>query len=93
MHFLKALRELPLSLVLTTLAVVSSAAGVQLQQLTPDNFKDSTGKGLWFVEHFSPYCGHCRNFAPTWEKLVEDCEKEIPSVHLAQVNCAVHGGA
>ncbi|KAF9453143.1 protein disulfide isomerase [Macrolepiota fuliginosa MF-IS2] len=34
---------------------------------------------------------HCRRFAPTWEKLVGECEAEIPSVHLAQVNCAVHG--
>lgn len=93
MYILKALTELPLSLVLTTLVVVSSVAGVQLQELTPANFKESTETGPWFVEHFSPYCVHCRRFAPTWEKLVEECEQEIPSVHLAQVNCAVHGGA
>ncbi|KXN90554.1 Thioredoxin domain-containing protein 5 [Leucoagaricus sp. SymC.cos] len=83
--------ELPLSLLVTALALVSSAAGVQLQQLTPANFEESTGKGLWFVEHFSPYCVHCRRFAPTWEKLVEACATEIPSVHLAQVDCSVHG--
>jgi hypothetical protein len=92
MRLLKALTELPLSLVLTTLSVVSSVSGAQLQQLTPANFKDSTARGLWFVEHFSPYCVHCRQFAPTWEKLVGDCEKEIPSVHLAQVDCSVNGG-
>jgi len=89
----KVLTELPLSLALTTLAVVSSVAGVQLQQLTPANFKESTENGLWLVEHFSPYCIHCRRFAPTWEKLVGDCEEEIPSVHLAQVDCSVYGGA
>ncbi|KAJ3572597.1 hypothetical protein NP233_g2977 [Leucocoprinus birnbaumii] len=87
----KSLTELPLSLVLTTLALVSSAASVQLQQLTPANFKESTEKGLWFVEHFSPFCVHCRRFAPTWEKLVGESESEIPSVHLAQVDCSVHG--
>lgn len=87
----KVLTELPLSLALTTLAVVSSVAGVQLQQLTPANFKESTENGLWLVEHFSPYCIHCRRFAPTWEKLVGDCEQEVPSVHLAQVDCSVYG--
>ncbi|KAF5363494.1 hypothetical protein D9756_000988 [Leucocoprinus leucothites] len=91
MRVLKALTELPLSFVLTTLAVVSSATGTQLQQLTPSNFKEYTEKGLWFVEHSTPYCIFCRRFAPTWKKLVGDCEREIPSVRLAQVDCSVHG--
>lgn len=47
-----------------------------------------------FVEHFSPYCTHCKHFAPTWEKLVEHYESmESPGVHLAQVDCAANGGA
>ncbi|KAI0665820.1 hypothetical protein C8Q78DRAFT_933526, partial [Trametes maxima] len=45
-----------------------------------------------FVKHFSPYCGHCRNFAPTWKQLVEPTEsKPDPGIHLARVNCAVNG--
>lgn len=48
---------------------------------------------LRFIEHFSPYCGHCRRFAPTWELLVEHyTSQEDPGVQLAQVNCAIHGG-
>lgn len=83
---------LPFSLVLITFTIVSSAAGVRLQQLTPANFKESTENGLWLVEHFSPYCIHCRRFASTWENLVGDCEKEIPSVRLVQVDCSAYGG-
>ena len=46
-----------------------------------------------FVEHFSPYCHHCKAFMPTWEKLVDKYENmPNPGIHLAQVNCAVHGG-
>ncbi|EKM82138.1 hypothetical protein AGABI1DRAFT_55318 [Agaricus bisporus var. burnettii JB137-S8] len=86
MRFPRLLGEL-----LTTLALVISVASVQLQELKPNNFKESTSKGLWFIEYYSPHCGHCRRFAPTWEKLVEAAETEIPSVHLAQVNCAAYG--
>jgi thiol-disulfide isomerase/thioredoxin len=47
-----------------------------------------------FIEFFSPYCPHCRKFAPMWQELVDDV-KAIPSatLNMAQVNCAVYGGA
>ena len=47
-----------------------------------------------FVEHFSPYCRHCRSFEPTWNDLVDHFEAmPDPGVNLAQVNCAINGGA
>jgi thiol-disulfide isomerase/thioredoxin len=93
---LAALRELPVSLLLTSFALASAALPAQTASLkpplTPDNFKSTIAKGVWFVEHFSPYCGHCRAFAPTWEKLVEYSENSA-GVQLAQVDCSVNGGA
>ncbi|KIK54358.1 hypothetical protein GYMLUDRAFT_177266 [Collybiopsis luxurians FD-317 M1] len=85
------LRNLPLIL---SLSLLCSALPVHSTELTPDNFKDSISSGVWFIEHFSPYCGHCRAFAPTWEELVQKNSEggEDPTgVKLAQVNCAVHG--
>ncbi|PFH44884.1 hypothetical protein AMATHDRAFT_72161 [Amanita thiersii Skay4041] len=64
---------------------------VTLVELTPDNFEKSTATGIWFIEHFSPYCPHCRRFAPKWEQLVKEGKAEFPHVNFAQVNCAVHG--
>lgn len=47
-----------------------------------------------FIEYFSPYCPHCRRFEPTWNELVGRFEgMPDPGVHLAQVNCALNGGA
>jgi thioredoxin domain-containing protein 5 len=44
------------------------------------------------VEHFSPYCHHCRDFAATWTQLTEDTRNTPdPGIHLAQVNCVVYG--
>ncbi|KAJ7741455.1 protein disulfide isomerase [Mycena maculata] len=92
---LLALRELPVSILLTFFALACAALPAQTAStlkppLTPDNFKPTIAKGVWFVEHFSPYCGHCRAFLPTWEKLVEQSENSA-GVQLAQVDCSVNG--
>ncbi|KAJ6571983.1 protein disulfide isomerase [Mycena capillaripes] len=92
---LAALSELPVSLLLTSFALASAALPAQTASLppplTPDNFQSTIAKGVWLVEHFSPYCGHCRAFAPTWEQLVEYSEEEPVGVRLAQVDCSVYG--
>ncbi|KIJ19745.1 hypothetical protein PAXINDRAFT_165999 [Paxillus involutus ATCC 200175] len=83
----------PLSILFTTLALQAIAAPVAASTvLTPQNFKDTISEGVWFIEHFSPYCRHCRLFEPTWNEVVERFEsKADPGVHFAQVNCALHG--
>ncbi|OCH93224.1 thioredoxin-domain-containing protein [Obba rivulosa] len=95
MKFSPAIMQLPWSLLISSLTLAVAALPVesaQLLVLTPENFDNTISQGVWFVEHFSPYCGHCRKFAPTWEKLVEETEQLAdPGIHLAQVNCAVHG--
>lgn len=46
-----------------------------------------------FVEFFSPYCAHCRHFAPTWEQLVQHVDAQPdPGISLAQVNCVTDRG-
>jgi len=60
--------------------------------LTADNFKDTVSSGVWFVEHFSPFCHHCRAFAPTWTELVATYEAmDDPGIQFAQVDCVVSG--
>ena len=95
MRLPSGLLHLSFSFLLYTLsftAVASAAVQSKLLVLTPENFDSTVSQGLWFIEHFSPYCGHCKHFLPTWEKLVDyvDSQKEM-HVRLAQVNCAEHG--
>ena len=78
--------------VIARAAPLDSTDDAELFQLTPDTFKKSVADGNWFVEHFSPSCGHCRKFAPTWKLLVDEAKVEFPSVNMAQVNCALYGG-
>jgi thiol-disulfide isomerase/thioredoxin len=77
-------------------AFETSAVGSAL--LTGDNFDTVTSRGPWLVEFYSPYCHHCRHFAPTWDKVSEYVKNETQEgkgptagIGMAQVNCATCG--
>ena len=41
----------------------------ELTSFTSDDLKSGIEQGYWLVEFFSPYCVHCKHFAPTWQTL------------------------
>jgi thioredoxin domain-containing protein 5 len=90
MHLL----NLPISLLYTSF-ILLAATGIPVSstELTPDTFDQTVRKGLWFIEHFSPYCSHCAHFKPTWEQLVGEAKEEIPEVKMGTVDCVMYGGA
>ncbi|GAA5880295.1 hypothetical protein JCM1840_007119 [Sporobolomyces johnsonii] len=50
-------------------------------------------KGTWLVEHYSPYCSHCKAFAPKWKELVDQYSPSASThnFYFAQVDCASNG--
>lgn len=92
---------LPLSLLsLIALAFSAPAANSLSPELTPADFAPGgiVNHGVFLIEFFSPFCSHCRHFAPTWEKIYQRVTEGNDSdgyntqgVTLAQVNCITQG--
>ncbi|XP_060526994.1 thioredoxin domain-containing protein 5 homolog [Cylas formicarius] len=63
---------------------------VSILELNADNFGEGVKSGLTFVEFFSPWCGHCKRLAPTWENLGKKFHK-YGGVTIAKVDCTADG--
>ena len=62
----------PVALVCIYLGLASSlySPSDDVIELTPSNFNQLVlgGDGVWMVEFYAPWCGHCKNLAPEWQK-------------------------
>lgn len=48
------------------------------------------GDGLYFIDHYSPYCSHCKALAPTFDRLAVQYASE-GSVKFVKLDCIANG--
>jgi len=55
--------------------------------ITQDNFDEQAVKGKtdMLLKFYAPWCGHCKELAPTWEKLAITLQSE-PRITIAKVD-------
>ncbi|KAL1918743.1 uncharacterized protein VTP21DRAFT_2765 [Calcarisporiella thermophila] len=60
--------------------------------LTDDNFDAEIVRGTWIVKFFAPWCPHCQNLAPTWQRLQDELKEYENShnFHISEVDCSLY---
>ncbi|KAJ3066597.1 hypothetical protein HDU98_010108 [Podochytrium sp. JEL0797] len=48
------------------------------------NIESLLAESAWFVKFYSPYCGHCKVFAPTWIEIATELKGVI---NVGEVDC------
>ncbi|KAH8928933.1 thioredoxin-like protein [Atractiella rhizophila] len=61
-------------------------------QLSASSFPQFPQPDSFVIEFYSPYCPHCRNYAPQWVELVgKDDILHAQGLKMAQVDCVANG--
>lgn len=91
MVFLSPLLLLALAGSVASLSRDGPPAGKYVVDLNPDNFdKIVTGFPPALVEFFAPWCGHCKNLVPIYEKVAEAFSHAKDKVIIARVDADAH---
>lgn len=61
------------------------------QELTKDTYHEAGTKGIWWIKFYSPYCHHCKAFAPSWDRTYLKLNSTYEELNFASVNCVAQG--
>ncbi len=74
---------------LLCVAAVALAEG-DVVVLTDENFESYIAKPVIMIKFFAPWCGHCKTFAPEYEKAAKMVKEQNKDYILAELDATVH---
>jgi protein disulfide-isomerase-like protein len=74
-----------LSALLSFIFLLPLLASSKSFPLTKERFEEVTAGKTVFIKWFAPWCGHCQELAPTWEKLATSLQDD--QALIAEVDC------
>eukprot|EP00270_Netrium_digitus_P017740 TRINITY_DN6592_c0_g1_i2.p1 TRINITY_DN6592_c0_g1~~TRINITY_DN6592_c0_g1_i2.p1 ORF type:complete len:149 (+),score=42.81 TRINITY_DN6592_c0_g1_i2:477-923(+) len=79
-------RPAALRLLLSVTLLVSFVVA-EVVELDDNNYDIALGdpSKVFFVKFFTPWCGHCKRLAPTWEELGAKVERK--DITISRVDC------
>jgi len=60
----------------------------QIVHLTTSDFEQKTAEDMWFIMFHAPWCGHCKQLAPTWNSVAYHLKGEV---NVGKVDCTANG--
>lgn len=80
-----------LTIILSALQILNFAVASNVVELTPENFDQVVdGSKNVLVEFFAPWCGHCKNLAPTYEEVADAFIHAKNNLVIAKVDADNH---
>lgn len=56
-----------------------------------DEYHEKGKTGIWWIKFYSPYCHHCKAFAPTWDSIYKQLNHTYEDLNFASINCVTEG--
>jgi len=67
--------------------VLADDAASDVVILTTDNFDTQIQEGSWLLEFYAPWCGHCKNLVPTYDKLATEVKGKF---NVGKMDCTTN---
>ena len=74
---------------------LSTPAAAAAPELTGADFDDVLQRksGVWLLDFYAPWCGHCKKLAPTWDEAADKAAAEGLAVHFAKMDCTARANS
>lgn len=71
---------------LLLLLLLGTTNAAEVLSLTPGNYDTATANKIVMIKFFAPWCPHCQEMAPDWERLADDYRGSDKYL-VAEVDC------